>query len=433
MSKVAQAIVLILFLLLGSSVFMVLQTLNQKQTLEKSKSSLENQLDQAQVRETKLIQDSKKLQEDLKLAQEDKTRLESQVTELNAKISDFNTKIAAVTAERDDWKSRVDTIRSESDELMAKLTAKASEQQAAAVTAPPKKEQPQEQAPVLEIVEKPQEKTAAPLEPQALPPLVVDDRYWADVLKEKAELTIQIEKYKTDLDARSLEVENLKKESSDLNTELAKLKDEKEEIERKIKSGDQLADNLAMELTRVRRDRRYDVEKAEKLQKENVALRTEIKNLTNTKIALERSIARITEDKKISEKKLEASEGLIQGRIDEVWQIEDSLDKNFQTVKSQESQAIELPPIIVSAPGPALQQLEENPGFSGKIVSVNEDNNFVIVDLGENNGIQLGETLNVYRGAQNIAKLEVIQVRKDISAADIKQKTSRLQVGDTVK
>ena len=61
-------------------------------------------------------------------------------------------------------------------------------------------------------------------------------------------------------------------------------------------------------------------------------------------------------------------------------------------------------------------------------------NNFVIVDLGqENSSVSVGNALKVYRNSNEIATLEVIQVRRDICAADIKDKTSELKVGDIVK
>ena len=70
----------------------------------------------------------------------------------------------------------------------------------------------------------------------------------------------------------------------------------------------------------------------------------------------------------------------------------------------------------------------------GSIISINETNNFVIVDLGqENSPVSVGNPLKVYRGSNQIATLEVIQLRRDICAADIKDKSSELKVGDVVK
>ena len=70
----------------------------------------------------------------------------------------------------------------------------------------------------------------------------------------------------------------------------------------------------------------------------------------------------------------------------------------------------------------------------GSIISINETNNFVIVDLGqENSPVSVGNVLKVYRNSNEIATLEVIQVRRDICAADIKEKSTELKVGDVVK
>ena len=47
--------------------------------------------------------------------------------------------------------------------------------------------------------------------------------------------------------------------------------------------------------------------------------------------------------------------------------------------------------------------------------------------------MSVGSVLKVYRDSRAIATLEVIQVRRDICAADIKDKSTELKVGDIVK
>jgi hypothetical protein len=98
---------------------------------------------------------------------------------------------------------------------------------------------------------------------------------------------------------------------------------------------------------------------------------------------------------------------------------------------------MELPPIIVNAPN---NQQQAQPASAaggrnqGSIISINEPNNFVIVDLGQGNSpVSVGNVIKVYHDSKEIATLDVIQVRRDISAADIKEKSSTLKVGDTVK
>ena len=66
-------------------------------------------------------------------------------------------------------------------------------------------------------------------------------------------------------------------------------------------------------------------------------------------------------------------------------------------------------------------------------MSVNDQSNFVIVDIGEKRGLRAGDTLGVYRGVDYIARLEVLQVRPDIAAADLKEQSAQVKVGDTVR
>jgi hypothetical protein len=66
-------------------------------------------------------------------------------------------------------------------------------------------------------------------------------------------------------------------------------------------------------------------------------------------------------------------------------------------------------------------------------MAVNRDNNFVIIDLGEETGINVGNSFQVYRDGKSIANIEAIQVRSDMAACDIKKETRPIKVGDIVK
>ena len=141
------------------------------------------------------------------------------------------------------------------------------------------------------------------------------------------------------------------------------------------------------------------------------------------------------------QKKLVETESVIQNRIDDIWKIKEGLDKKLSENTSTAG-SVELPPIIVNSPNGNAQQAEAAapaPAASsgkteGSIISINESNNFVIVDFGqENSSVSVGNVLKVYRNAQQVATLEVIQVRREICAADIKDKTADIKVGDVVK
>ena len=69
----------------------------------------------------------------------------------------------------------------------------------------------------------------------------------------------------------------------------------------------------------------------------------------------------------------------------------------------------------------------------GKVLAVNREHNFVVIDLGEEQGIKPGQLFDVIREGKSIATVEVIQTRKSVSACDIKEQDTNVWVGDTVK
>lgn len=263
-----------------------------------------------------------------------------------------------------------------------------------------------------------------------------NENYWANVIKQKAALEIELQKAKEDLSTANVQIAELKKNNSDSEMEIGRLKNEKEAIIRKIKYGEDLADNISVELARARNEQKLSQDRADQLMAENQQLRMDIRQLTTTKVSLERSIANLSEEKNSIEKKLVETENIIQGRIDEIWQIKKDIDNRIDTQRSANiANEIELAPIVVSAKKstPASKRPAASKKAQGSIVSVNEDNNFVIVDLGERSGINVGDAFKVYHNGVQIGSVEVIQVRQDISAADIKQKTAPFSVGDTVR
>ncbi len=416
MSKAAK----LMLIFLGGALFLTLLygafVSIQKQQLAQSKVSLEQEIEQYAQREKKYIVDANAIKEQLATAEKARAEIEEKLKALEGvDLDSLNAQLDGLKKERDDWKAKVESLKKERDDLLVKL-----------------EEKPKEKI-VYKYIEPEEQQTTT-----AAAPVVSgsEDLYWAQVLKEKTALELEVEKLKGKLAEGTVAVTELKKKNSDLQLELSQLVHQKEEIEREIKYGKDLSDSLSLELARAQNDKKFLNDRLMKINDENNGLREQIKQLTSTKIALEKSIVRIQDEKKSVEKKLMETENVIQGRIDEIWQIKKSLD---QTIKpeAKAGSGVELAPIVVSsAENPQNFEKAKNPnapGIDGNIVSVNKENNFVIIDIGENSGIKAGDTLNVYREAEYIAGLEVIQVRKDIAAADIISRVTDIQVGDAVR
>ncbi len=385
--------------------------------------------------------DADSLRKDLDQRNNERDGFVKKADDAQLEITRLNNEIQKTKKAQLDWDEKLTSVRRERDELIKQVTELKSK------------------GTVEKIVEKivyrdsPAE-AGQNVSNQALTVEAGSDLYWAGVVRQKAALELELKKLKEDLTKSNLVVSELKKSNSDVELELGRVKNERDEIVRKIKYGEDLADNLSVELARARNEQKMTSDRSAQIGEENQQLRQDVKQLTTTKVALEKSIAGLSEEKNVIEKKLVETENIIQSRIDEIWQIKKDIDKRFEgRVIKQPAGEVELAPIVVNKDEPVQEKVDvektvpavkvsvdasaktttRTGKIQGSIVSLNEDNNFVIIDQGEKTGIKVGDSFKVYHKGAVVGTIEVIQVRQDISAADIKQKTSALSVGDIVK
>lgn len=456
MSQAVKQSILILVLLLVVSIAVALMTLLEKQKLQNQNKSLNTQIADFQSQQAMLTAESEKLKEkvqtltdQLTAKEKDRSKFQSQYEDIKSRYDQLDEQVEKLTKERNEWKERSTSVGSERDRLMRELQSRPEKIVEKIVY----KDRPADQASVVPAANTaPKAAPAAPVQPQFGDSSVVkqaqadsdkqqaDESHWAEVFKQKAALEVEIEKSKKALDESALQIVDLKKQAADMQIVIDKLNVERDEIIRKIKYGEDLADTLSIELARAKNDQKFTAERAEKVSAENAKLQMQVKTLTQTKFSLEKTISRLTDDKESIQKKLIESESVIQSRIDDIWKIKQNIDQRIQTMPKGNENQVELTPIIINANGtvtteapsdnnvPAAQSKEQ-----AHIVSINSDNNFVIIDIGEKDGVKMGDSFRVYRGSKEIGRLEVIQLRRDISAADIKKRFSQLQVGDLVR
>lgn len=73
--------------------------------------------------------------------------------------------------------------------------------------------------------------------------------------------------------------------------------------------------------------------------------------------------------------------------------------------------------------------------FSGKVLVVNRKYDFVVIDIGKEQGLETGEVLIVHRGSKFIGKAQVVKVYEKMAAADLVMDWMQedVQVSDGVK
>jgi chromosome segregation ATPase len=426
MSQTAKQIVTVILIVLLLAAVGVAGIFSLKNSeLTKQKTMLSKQLDESGVREKNQLNEFSTLKEKFDAVEKEKNELVAKINSVGGNIDDIATRINDATRERDELKTRMTSLQKERDDLASKLEEKSKAvAQLAAQNAQTPAQSSADENSALATDETENLKPASP----------DDDEYWAKILKAKAELKMQLDQMKDELSKTALEVSDLKKQNSDLQLEISKLNKDKEAIAREIKYGNDLAKNLSIELARAQNEKKFMSDRMNKIGEENDTLHEQLKNLTSTKVGLEKNIVKLQGDKKQIEDKLSETEGVIQNRVEQIYQLKDTLEKDFKpSTRNPKTGEIELSPIVVNSDKGPNEVKAAPAGQSGSVVSINSDNNFVIVNLGEDAGVKIGDKLNVYRGAKYIAGLEVIQVRKDICAADIKSKSLDIETGDTVR
>ncbi len=262
-----------------------------------------------------------------------------------------------------------------------------------------------------------------------------DDVYWATVLKEKAALEIQVKNLTTQLDEMKLKVSTAMEEGRKIDLQLRTVLESKRDIERRLTYNEKLSQSLSEDLVREKRDKKAIADQLESLREENFDLKSRLMALGDKKTSLEGKLVDVQQEREILAKRLAELDQILQDRVDQIIQVKQDLKAartDARQTSTKDSRVVQLQPIVVKASEETLTPVAK--ASAGQVLAVNEENNFVIVDLGEDDGTRVGQTFSVYRNSQKIASLEVIQTRKEISAADIKTVSSgaKIKVGDVV-
>ncbi len=252
-----------------------------------------------------------------------------------------------------------------------------------------------------------------------------------DLKSENATLLSKISQLENDLRGSQSKIDSLQREKNVLEADVNSLRNEKNDLLKQLDYNQKLLDNMSKEAAREKSDK----EGMRTLKAENEALIRQLKSLSSRKMILDQKIQGLQEGKAVLEKRLNEMNMMLTGRVSQHDSLKSESDalksSRLMSVSDKKRESVELPAIIVrssSSSGKAEAQV-----FAGKILAVNVDNNFVIIDLGASSGVRVGDMFNVYRAGESIGSLVVIQIRDSISACDIKRTSAPLKIGDNIK
>jgi len=208
-----------------------------------------------------------------------------------------------------------------------------------------------------------------------------------------------------------------------------KLKSEKEKLDKQItKLDDELQENTKqieeliaeVDLQKSLKEE-FKTEKA-KLKEEKKVLEESLKQAEDENDGLRE---RLSEDLAGAEEKVSDLEKALEEfkeKYSELQKERDEIDGHYNSLKDKIEELSILPDPTAetgSGDGVTLEKIVVTPNSSGgAVISIDRDADFVIVSLGENQGIEKGSILSISRDTQEIGKVQVTRVLPKMSAAD---------------
>ena len=396
MDQKIKIVVMALILLLGVSFFLSFNSYSAKQMAERERDSLRADNDSLAKKAGDASQQAQGLQN---------------------RINSLNSDLDSVSKAKDDLQKQLEQANQDRSDLSEQIKKLRAEKAA------------QASQPAVSSV------STQEMAPQG----TSDDAYWAAILKQKTDLEMQIQGVRQDI--RGLQQTNaqLQKEKNNLELEVGNLIRERADLKHQLDYNQKVMDSVAKDLVREKNEKFQTQDDAKTVKEENLFLRRQIKAMNNRQLVLENRLAEWQDKNNSLTAKVAELEATLKDKMLEVSnlkhetetkKIAKASEKSSAPTGMSEKEAVELPTIVVKPQASAGQDIQ---GSIGRVVAVNRDNNFIIVDVGEETGIGAGNILTVFRQGSPIADVQVIQTRKNISACDIKKEITPIKIGDTLQ
>lgn len=151
-------------------------------------------------------------------------------------------------------------------------------------------------------------------------------------------------------------------------------------------------------------------------------------------------LKRLYEQNRILSQKLEKLYKTTNEKIAEINLAKITLEETIAQARKaidNEWNLVDLGSISVNPNSPQKPGKPESRKFSkkeGKVLALNQDHGFVIVDLGKVDGIKNDTTLSLNQNGQTIGKLKILEIRDVMTACNIQELSSgkKIQINDPV-
>ncbi|MBI3321216.1 MAG: hypothetical protein HYZ91_02985 [Candidatus Omnitrophica bacterium] len=220
-------------------------------------------------------------------------------------------------------------------------------------------------------------------------------------LAENDDLKVRLQDLQQTKSRMETELTRARTELTQAQEELAKSTEAKETLARSIEDREREISRLTKEMEQTQRESKQSADRLAELQKLNETAKQQLADLRKAKEQLEAKVMELS------------GQPLVE------------LDK--VTVSDQKASGAE----GMVMPASATVATPSN----GQIVVVNREYDFIVMNLGKNQGLSVGQEFQIVRGDEVLGKVKVEKVYDELSAATIlpESQKNNIREGDTVK
>ncbi|MBI3615513.1 MAG: hypothetical protein HY211_03235 [Candidatus Omnitrophica bacterium] len=223
----------------------------------------------------------------------------------------------------------------------------------------------------------------------------------------------QLDKITKARDALQEERDELVKTKESLEGQLKDTMSQAKDLAQQFAQEKKARESLTTELAQTRRDLTDRNEQVSNTEKEKENLTEDLAKAKQSYQALSNELTTLRQAKEALERRV----------------------KEMLSLQAQEAEKIVVKPTrstntdLIPAPSQSSSPLE------GKVLVVNRDFNFVVVNLGSKEGLKIGDQLSLWRGGKAIGKAQVEKLYETMSAATLltEEKKGQVKEGDLVR
>ncbi len=218
--------------------------------------------------------------------------------------------------------------------------------------------------------------------------------------------------------------------------ELALAQAENEDLERQLTEVEEAKAKLDAEALRLRADLKQVQTDLEEAQATQAKLAGEVESREQEIGRIAKDLDQMRHDRQEFEQQvgdLERERNTLRQQLADLEQAHGDLELAMEELKGRP--VVELEKVVVTNTGGDASSGVAAAPRDGEVVVVNREYSFIVMNLGRNHGLSVGQEFQIVRGSEVLGRVKVEKVYDELSAAEIlpESRLEKIREGDLVK